>query len=70
MLLFIGKPKDERQEEIPEGDKEPAEGGCMDRSREVSFVFAQGICHGILVSYANIYSKKGIMQNIVLIFNI
>ena len=33
-------------------------------------MFGNSICHGLVISYTNIYLKEGTMQHIVLIINI
>jgi hypothetical protein len=41
VLIAIRQPKYQRYDELPEGNKETAQGGSMDQSRKGSFVFAQ-----------------------------
>ena len=69
-LLPVGQPKDQGENELAKRNKEPAQGGTVYHSGQVSLVFADCFCHGIVVSYANIYTKEGIMQNIVPYINI
>ena len=70
LLLSVGQPEDQRKDKLSKGNKESPQGGTMDDGGQISLMFANRFCHGIVVSYANIYPKEGNMQNIVPYINI